>query len=93
MAKEVAARKHLAARSWKLVRYADVNISGSFRTAVMSVEKLYSFDCDLFTVVNGQPGCRFIFCVAEVGIFQYPVIREVCPPVNAFGCFISDPSG
>ena len=85
MAKEDAARKHLAARSWKFVRYADVNISGSFPTAVMSVEKLYSFDCDLFTVVDGQPGCRFISCVAQIGISRS---RAHCPPVNALGCFI-----
>ena len=53
MAKEVAARKHLTARSWKFVRYADVNISGLFPTAVASVEKLYSFNCDFFAIVDG----------------------------------------
>ena len=92
MAKEVAARKHLAARSWKLVRNTDVNISGSIPTAVTSVEKLNSFNCDFFAVVDGQPGFSFIFCLAQIRIFRWR-IRAHCSSINALGCLISMTSG
>ena len=65
MAKEVTARKHLIARSWKLVRNADVNISSSISTAVSSVDYLNPFDNDSCAVVNGDPGCSVVVCVAH----------------------------
>ena len=65
MAKEGAARKHLIARSWKLVRNADVNISSSISTAVSSVDYLNPFDNDSSAIVNGDPGCSVVFCVAH----------------------------
>ena len=65
MAKEGAARKHLVARSGKLVRNADVNISSSSSIATSSVEYLNPFNNDSCAVVNGDPGCSVVVCVAH----------------------------
>ena len=70
MSKECATRKHLAARSWKLVRNADINIFSSVSTAVDSVENLYSLDSDCFAIVDGNPWCTFIVCVACLIMLQ-----------------------
>ena len=78
MAKEVTARKHLAARSWKLVRNADVDISSSLSTAVCSVEYLNPFNHDSCAVVYGDPGCSFVVCVAEC---------TACVSVNTVGSY------
>ena len=67
-AKVVAAREHLAARSWELVRDADFNISSSLPTAIASVEYLNPLNGDWSAVVNGNPGffvTRTARCVAE----------------------------
>ena len=64
-AKKGAARKHLAARSWKLIQNADVNISSSLPTAFASVENLNSLDGDCGAIVDGNPGGRLSLCVAH----------------------------
>ena len=79
MAKEGAARKHLIARSWKLVRNADVNILSSLSTAVYSVEYVNPFNADSCAVVNGDPGCSVFLCVAV------PAVR--CVSVNTVACY------
>ena len=79
MAKEGAARKHLIARSWKLVRNADVNISSSSSRAIISVENLNPFNNDSCAVVNGDPGCSFVLCVADC---------TVCFSVNTVACCV-----
>ena len=86
MAKEGAARKHLIARSWKLVRNADVNISSSISTAVYSVEYLNPFNNDSCAVVNGDPGCSFSVCVADSTVGQCGHWR--CISVNTVACSI-----
>ena len=59
MAKQAAARKHLgAARSWKLIRNANINVSRSIPTAVTSIEKLNPSNTDCCAVVDGDPGQR-----------------------------------
>ena len=63
--KEGAARKHLIARSWKLIRNADVDISRSISTAVCSVKYINPFNHDSCAVVNGDPGCSVVVCVAH----------------------------
>ena len=69
MAKEGAARKHLVARSWKHVRNADINISSPSSTAVYYVEYLNPFNNDSCAVVNGDPGCSFVVCVAHSSVW------------------------
>ena len=68
-AKEIAARKHLAARSWeKFFRDANFNISSSLPTAIASVEYLNPLNGDWSAVVNGNPGffvSRTARCVAD----------------------------
>ena len=88
MAKEVAARKHLAARSWKLIRNADINIFSSSSTALTSVENLHPLDSDCGAVVNGKPGCWFILCVTKISACTvlYSLIRAICVSVNALEC-------
>ena len=78
MAKDGVARKHLAARSWKLVRNADGNISSSLSTAV-SGEYLNPFNNDSFDVVNGDPGCSVVLCVA---------VYTACVSVDTVACYI-----
>ena len=87
MAKEGATRKHLAARSWKLVCDADVNISSSEPTACATVEKLNPLDGDRCAEVDGNPGCRFALCVAKVGActISNSLIRALCVSINALG--------
>ena len=46
MAKEGSAREHLACRGRKLIRDADIDISSSFPTAILSVENLNLVDGD-----------------------------------------------
>ena len=46
MAEEVATGEHVGVRSRKLVRNADINISGSLPTAVNSVEYLNPLNGD-----------------------------------------------
>ena len=65
MAKEGTSRKHVNSRSWKLIRNADVNISSSIPAALTSVEDLNPLDGDRSAVVDGNPGCRFLFSVAD----------------------------
>ena len=85
MAKEVAARKHLAARSWKLIRNADINIFSSSSTALTSVENLHPLDSDSGAVVNGKPGCRLMVRVAD--FYNASInIRGICVSINAFLC-------
>ena len=62
MAKEGAAREHLACRGRKLIRDADIDISSSFPTAILSVEKLNPVDGDRSAIVNGKPGCSVAVC-------------------------------
>ena len=84
MSEEGATRKHLATRRWKLVRNADINIFSSVSTAVDSVENLYSLDSDCFAIVDGNPWCTFIVCVAHV--YSMSIIRALCISINALGC-------
>ena len=65
MAKEGATRKHLIARSWKLVCNPDVNVPSSPPTATPSVEYLNSLDDDSGAIVDGNPGFFVMFCVAH----------------------------
>ena len=65
MTKEGAAREHLASRGRKLIRDADIDISSSFPTAIMSVEYLNPLNGDRSAVVNGNPGSSVVFCVAD----------------------------
>ena len=84
-AKEGAARKHLAARSWKLIRNTDINISSSTSTALTSVENLHPLDADSGAVVNGKPGFGLMLGMAHfynASIF----IRGICVSINAFLC-------
>ena len=87
MSEAGATRKHLATRRWKLVRNADINIFSSVSTAVDSVENLYSLDSDCFAIVDGNPGCRFLFCVADETSNARNSIRAVCVSINALFCF------
>ena len=84
MAEESAAKEHLAARSWKLVRNADINISSPSSTACDSVENLDPVDGDCFAVVNSNPGCTFIVCMAHIRTM--PSIWTLCVSINALGC-------
>ena len=85
MSEEGATRKHLATRSWKLVRNVDINIFSPVSTAVDSVENLYSLDSDCFAIVDGNPWCSFIeVCVAHV--YSISIIRALCISINALGC-------
>ena len=65
MAKEGSAREHLACRGRKLIRDADIDISSSFPTPILSVENLNPVDGDRSAVVNGKPGCSVPLCVAD----------------------------
>ena len=65
MAKEGSAREHLACRGRKLIRDADIDISSSVPTAILSVENLNPVDGDWGAVVNGKPGCSVVACVAD----------------------------
>ena len=87
VAKEVTSRKHVNARSWKLIRNADVNISSSIPAALTSVEDLNPLDGDRSAVVDGNPGCRFLFCVADETPNARNSIRAVCVSINALFCF------
>ena len=87
MAKKGAARKHLAARSWKLVRNADVDISSPISTAVCSVEYFNPLNKGTCAVVNGDPGC----CVVVGGGRADSTVRQCghwnCISVNTVACF------
>ena len=101
-AKKGAARKHLPARSWKFIRDADINILSSISTASTSVENLHPFDGDCSAVVNGNPGCWLLLCVAKISAFRasggfnetcsalLPAFNEtfmaLCVSVNTLGC-------
>ena len=61
MAEQGAARKHPTARSWKIIRNADINISSSLPTASVSGEDLNPLDGDSGAVVDSKPWCRFPF--------------------------------
>ena len=89
MAEEVAAREHLATRSWKLVRNADINISRPVSTACDSVENLDSVDGDCFAVVDGNPGCTFLVCVAHITNLITTSVRACCVSINALSCYES----
>ena len=101
-AKKGAARKHLSARSWKFIRNADINILSSISTASTSVENLHPLDGDCSAVVNGNPGCWLLLCVAKISAFRasggfnetcsalLPAFNEtfmaLCVSVNTLGC-------
>ena len=86
MAKEGAARKHLAARSWKLVRNADVDISSPISTAVCSVEYLNPFYNDSCVVVNGDPGCCVVVGVGRADSTVRQCGHWNCISVNTVAC-------
>ena len=65
MAKEGAAREHLDSRGRKLIRDADIDILSSRPTAINSVEYFNSLNADHSSVVNGNPGCSVVVCVAD----------------------------
>ena len=89
VAEEVATREHLATRGWKLVRNADINIHSPLSTACDSVEKLNSVDGDCSAIVDGNPGCAFLFCVAQVNNLITTSVRASCVSINALGCYES----
>ena len=98
MAKEGSTRKHLAVRSRKLIRDADINILSSRPTAIMSVEYLNPLNGDQSFVVNGNPGSSVVFCVADCpGIAIMPCIvhgtMRVDVTVDTVGRFSSTMCG
>ena len=87
MPQQGAARKHLAARSWKLVRNADVDISSPISTAVCSVEYLNPFYNDSCVVVNGDPGCCVVVGVGRADSTMWQCGHWNCKSVNTVACF------
>ena len=85
-AKEGAARKHLAARSWKFVRNADVDISSATSTAVCPVEYLNPFNDDSCLVVNGDPGCCVVVGQSGADPTVWQGVHWNCVSVNAVVC-------
>ena len=84
MAKEGAARKHLIARSGKLVRNANVNFSSSRPTAITCpIDKQDHFNDDILAIVNCDPGMFVCFCGAQCA----------CVSVNAFVSCVARPIG
>ena len=84
MAKEGAARKHLIARSGKLVRNANVNFSSSRPTAITCpIDKQDHFNDDILAIVNCDPGMFVCFCGAQCA----------CLSVNAFVSCMARPIG
>ena len=82
MAKQAAARKHLgAARSWKLIRNANINVSRSIPTAVTSIEKLNPSNTDCCAIVDGDPGQSVAKCVAKVCVLWV----SLCVSIYATG--------
>ena len=87
MAKEGATRKHLAGRSWKFVRNADVNILSPTSTAAMhSVEHLNPFDGDCLPVVNGNPGTKIRISPAKLPTISPTTIGAIGDTIDAIGC-------
>ena len=78
---EGAAREHLAARGWKLVWNADVNISSCLPKSVASVEYLNPLNGDWSIVVNGNPWCSLAQGVAHGMIMA-------CGSINAAACWV-----
>ena len=89
VAEEVATREHLPTRGWKLVRNADINIHSPLSTACDSVENLDSVDGDCPAVVDGNPGCFFLFCLAQVNNLITTSVRASCASINAVECYES----
>ena len=69
MTQQVAARKPLAARSWKLIRDTDINIFCIGPTAVASIKNFHPFNIDCCSVVNGKAA------VVQPNLFVFPSMQ------------------
>ena len=90
VSEEGATREHPAARDWKLIRNADINISSPVSTARDAVENLNCRDGYCPTVVDCKPGRTFLVCVAHIPKYQInSIINACCVSIDALGCYES----
>ena len=82
MTEQGSAGIHLVARTRKLIRNADIDITSSIPTATETIENLNGFNNDSCAVIDGNPRRPFTICNTNTAT------SVICVSINAKGCSI-----